>query len=161
MPSLKDIRVLSPRRRRAVRLLSGLRVLSCLWLFCLGDVAPTLKRSSGLPVPVFSKDQCKVLGCLGRGIVPHPPPGLPIGHSWSIDRSMLGRPGSRRRAIHSPCDSKPGGKVTEWVRRDAARGFWSCGCRRPGPSDGLTCLAGSITGRSRRASFVSRVASHA
>ena len=30
-----DIRVLSPRRRRAVGLLSGLRVLSCLWLFCL------------------------------------------------------------------------------------------------------------------------------
>ncbi len=30
---------------------------------------------------------------------------------------MLGRPGSRLRAIHSPCDSKPGGLVTEWVRR--------------------------------------------
>jgi hypothetical protein len=29
----------------------------------------------------------------------------------------LGRPGSRLRAIHSPCDSKPGGLVTEWVRR--------------------------------------------
>ena len=30
-----DIRVLSPRRRRAVGLLSGLRVLSCQLLFCL------------------------------------------------------------------------------------------------------------------------------
>ena len=50
----------------------------------------------------------------------------------------------RLRAIHSPCDSQPGGQVTEWVRRDAARGFWSCGCRRP--SDGLTCLAGFPTG---------------
>ena len=29
----------------------------------------------------------------------------------------LGRPVSRRRAIHSPCDSKPVGQVTEWVRR--------------------------------------------
>jgi hypothetical protein len=33
----------------------------------------------------------------------------------------LGRPGSRLRAIHSPCDSKPGGLVTDsecqWVRR--------------------------------------------
>ena len=42
---------------------------------------PPLKRSSGLPVPAFGKDQCKVLGCLGRGIVLHPPPGPPIGHS--------------------------------------------------------------------------------
>ena len=30
---------------------------------------------------------------------------------------VLGRPVSRRRAIHSPCDSKPVGQVTEWVRR--------------------------------------------
>ena len=50
----------------------------------------------------------------------------------------------RLRAIHSRCDSQPVGQVTEWVRRDAARGFWSHGCRRP--SDGLTCLAGSLTG---------------
>ena len=50
----------------------------------------------------------------------------------------------RLRAIHSRCDSQPVGQVTEWVRRDAARGFWSHGCRRP--SDGLTCLAGFPTG---------------
>ena len=30
---------------------------------------------------------------------------------------MLGRPEGGRRAIHSPCDSKPVGQVTEWVRR--------------------------------------------
>ena len=54
----------------------------------------------------------------------------------------------RLRAIHSRCDSQPVGQVTEWVRRDAARGFWSHGCRRP--SDGLTCLAGSLTGRTTK-----------
>jgi hypothetical protein len=40
--------------------------------------------------------------------------------------------------------AQPGGQVTEWARRDAARSFWSCGCRRP--SDGLTCLTGFPTG---------------
>ena len=45
---------------------------------------------------------------------------------------MLGRPESRRRAIHSPCDNKPLGLVTEWVALGApfkfaasARGFWT------------------------------------
>ncbi len=44
------------------------------------------------------------------------------------------RPESRLRAIHSPCDSKPLGLVTEWVRRllHAAFGAAAAGARQMG-----------------------------
>jgi hypothetical protein len=47
----KDIRVLSlAQEAKSSRLRSGLRVLSCLWLFALGDVAPTFEGPRVLPI---------------------------------------------------------------------------------------------------------------
>jgi hypothetical protein len=75
-------------------------------------------------------------------------PGLELGTAWfRLGQWSVDRMGSRHRAIHPPCDSKPGGLVTEWVRRllHAAFGAAAAGARQTRMGC-QTCLVGFPTG---------------